>query len=191
MKGPNLLFFVSDDLHSLWIPYHGFHRLWLWGHCFNLISGSLVGQIWKSSPLECLLLLLPRAKHLLQPQVFGWVQESLYHLPYLLIVAGLSIPVAKPLLPYTFRGNLPLIIAHFSGPSSLALQVQFIVCWECCLNYSLPLVMSQKVCSMQNIVVLKQQGSSKFVFSHNARSRNPVINLFTYVFNSYQHIQFI
>lgn len=155
-------------------PYHGFHNLWLWDHCFSLISGNLVGKIWRSSPLEkCLLLLLPGAKGLLQPEVFGWEQKSLDHLPYLLTVSKLNIPEAKLLLQYTFREicfslqptSLVPVPCHSRSNSQYIGNVSWI--------YPLPLVMSQKVGFMHHIVVLEQQDSSKFVFSHNARSGNP------------------
>lgn len=124
---------------------------------------------------ECWLLLLLEPKSLLQPEGLGLVQEFLDHLPYLLIVPRLNIPAATPLLPHNFRENLPLTTAHFPRPSSLPFWHQFMVYWECSLKISLPLerqALSPKVCSMQNVTALKQQASSKLLFSHNARNRH-------------------
>lgn len=156
--------------------YLGFHHLWPWDHHFHLIKWESCRQnMEKLSPREHLLFLFPGAEGLLQLEVLGWAQEFLDHLPYLLIVPRLNIP-AVSLDCHIPSGEICLslqptslfpVLCHSRSSS------WYWICWGASWIYSLPLVMSQKVCSMQNTVVLKQQGSSKFVLSCNARYANP------------------
>lgn len=156
--------------------YLGFHHLWLWDHRFHLIKSESYGQnLEKLSSREHLLLLFLGAEGLLQLEVLGWAQEFLDHLPYFLIVPRLNIP-AVSIDCHIPSGGICLSLQPTSLFPVLCHSRSSLWYWICCgasWIYSLPLVTSPTVCSMQNTVVLKQQGSSKFVLSCNTRNANP------------------
>lgn len=110
---------------------------------------------------ECLLLLFPEAKGLLQPEGFSSVQEPLDHFP-----------------PHGI-GILNLTTSHcspFLWSQSLPPQLQFMLHWECSLKISHS---SGNTSNVSKSVFYAEYGCSKvagflkLLFSYNTRSRNP------------------